>query len=474
MNNYKLFPTDRILIGLLAVIFTAVLALFIGLSLFNYPSADDFCYAAKARDLGFFGAQVFWYEQWSGRYTLNLIWTAFMLSGDVFHTYRFPPIILLITTWLSASFLIAKIAQGHISIFLTLLFGGVVTLLFIAGVPDPAQTFYWLGGSFTYQMPNVFLILLLGLLIWRETTASNKKLQRLIFIIASLLVIAIIGANEISLLLTSMIILGGALYALLMRRDSRMFWMALLLIAAGAALISILAPGNAQRMVAEHGRQLRPTPWLAALLYLPWVGLRIFYWLSNLGLWASALIVFLLTLPAASRFLYANGKFRRLLLLFPVLWIAAIFILSGIGFLINYYPLPERAESVIYLLFLLGWYPSFMILAHWMMGNKIAGNNYLIRPALVFLIISLLGTPNTFEAYKDVYRGYRYDQEMRERINAIYAAKQRGEMEITVNSLSRPPRTLFATDLATDFRNPRNQCLSEYLKIRSITLGPPK
>lgn len=52
----------------LAVAVTAVLLLCIALAFFNYPSADDYCYAAKAKQLGFLGAQAFWYDNWAGRY----------------------------------------------------------------------------------------------------------------------------------------------------------------------------------------------------------------------------------------------------------------------------------------------------------------------------------------------------------------------------------------------------------------------
>ncbi len=476
MDKPKLFPADKILLGVLAIVVIAVPTLFIVLSFFNYPSADDFCYAAKARQLGFIGAQAFWYENWSGRYTLNLVWTAFMLSGDIFQIYRFPPIALLLSTWLSTCFLIARIVRGHFSTPLILLLGGVGTVLFIAGVPDPAQTFYWLGGSFTYQIANILFLFLLGLLIWRETTADNNGLRISIFFLSSLSVITIIGLNEISLLLTDAILCGGALHAVWLRRDSRAFWLALLLIAAGATIISVLAPGNYQRYVGfEHDAQLRPASWLAALLYLPWTALRLLYWLSNVGLWASALILLVTTFHFARARLYIAGKFKRSWLALPVLWITTLFMLNAIGFLINKYPLPERAESVVWLLFLLGWYPSFIIIAHFLIGDKIPLNDrHLVRSATVLLIISLLGTPDIFEAYKDVYRGYRYAQEMHERVNAIQAAKIRGETKIIVSSLSRPPRTFFATDLATDPQNPRNRCLSQYYEVESITLGPPE
>lgn len=474
MPNLNLSRAEQVLLGALAITVTAIIVLFIALSFFNVPAADDFCFAAKARELGFLDAQVYWYQHWAGRYTLNAVWTALM-AGDIFQIYRFPPIALLLGTGLGFAFLTARIAQGALSIPLALLLGGLWTVLFIAGAPDIAQTFYWLGGSITYQLANVTLLFLLGLLIWRETTARTRPLQIVIFWVAAWLVIVTIGANEISMLLVLAILSGGLSHALWRRRNSRVFWLALTLIAVLATASSVLAPGNYQRYVGlgHTDHMLRPTPWLAALLYLPWVALRLFYWLSNLGLWASALLVFSLSAQPVRALLYdAEGRFRRSFLLLPVLWMALIFLLSAIGFLINRYPLPERAESVIYLLFLLGGYPTFIILAHrWAGAAGGLADRRWRAPAAALLLVSLLGTPNVFEGYKDVYRGYRYAQEMQARNAAIAVALQRGEQDIAVASLSRPPRTLFATDIATDPDDFKNLCLQQYYRVHSIRLG---
>jgi len=474
VKSYRRHSANHILIGILTLVVTAVLALFISLSFFNHPAADDFCFAAKARQLGFIDAQVFWYENWSGRYTLNAVWTAIMLSGDIVKNYPLPAIILLLSTWLSFSFLTARISQNRLSAPFIFLLGGVWTVLFISGTPDPAQTFYWLGGSITYQMANIILILLLGLLFWRETSAKSHLLRTGLFALCSLLVIAVIGTNEISLLLTGIVLFCGAFYSVRGKRDSCAFWIGLLLIAGGAALVSILAPGNYQRYAGIGGNDplLRPAAWLAVMLYLPWVGLRLLYWLSNLGLWASAFIVLAATFPTARTWFYLDGRFDRRFLFLPALWIAAIFALNAIGFLINRYPLPERAASVVWLLFILGWYPSFVILFHFLVGDKIQIIKHrMVQVAVVLLIMGLLGTPNIFEAYKDVYRGYRYDREMDERYSVIRKAKDRGETDIVVDSLSRPPETLFATDISTDPRNHRNQCMREYYEVDSIRLG---
>lgn len=465
---------DQILLGLLAATVAGVLTLFVALSLFNYPAADDFCFAAKAKQLGFLAAQEFWYQHWSGRYSLNAVWTAILSAADIVQIYRFPPMLLLIATWLSFAWLIASAFQQGLTTRGALLWGGVAAALFIAGAPDPAQTFYWLGGSITYQMANIFLLLLLGLLIRRETTARTRRSRRALFALCGLLVIAIIGANEVSLLLVGITLGGGALQAFRTGRDSRAFWTGLLLIAFIAAAISLTAPGNYQRYAGIEGIDAlpRPTPWLAALLYLPWVVLRMLYWLSNLGLWASAFIVLAATFPVARARLYRDEQFDRRFLVVPLVWLAIIFGLSAIGFLINRYPLPERAESVIWLVVLLGWYPSFIVLAHFLAADRLSlPDRRWVSLATGLLIVSLLGAPTIFEGYKDVYRGYRYDQEMRQRFARLQAAADQGETDLVAESISKSPRTLFATEISTDSQNFRNQCLRDYYQVKSVRLG---
>lgn len=176
------------------------------------------------------------------------------------------------------------------------------------------------------------------------------------------------------------------------------------------------------------------------LFTFPWVALRILYWLSNLGLWLSALILLIITFDFARSRFYVNGKFRKSLLILPALWISLIFLLSAIGFLINRYPLPERAESVIYLLFLIGWPPAFVIVMHSLIGADARYyDRRLITPALALFVVSLCW-------------GRRMSLRRTRTLTEVIATagnagadcshsgrKAAGETDITVYSLSHPP-----------------------------------
>ena len=128
--------------------------------------------------------------------------------------------------------------------------------------------------------------------------------------------------------------------------------------------------------------------------------------------------------------------------------------------------------AAVYLLFLLGWFPTALIVGHYLLGNGTAPSGRLAWsvPAVV-LAISLVGSANVFEVYKDSYRGYRYWKEMQVRFAALELARQGTDRNPVVASISRPPRTLFATELSTDPANFRNVCMATYFGLQSVRLG---
>ena len=91
--------------------------------------------------------------------------------------------------------------------------------------------------------------------------------------------------------------------------------------------------------------------------------------------------------------------------------------------------------------------------------------------AVLVLGLSIVGSQTIVEAFKDTYRGLRYWREMSARMDLIKEAKNNAILDIEVPSLSRPPRTLYTTEITTDPNNFRNSCLAEYYGLRTIVLG---
>jgi hypothetical protein len=466
---------SRVAVGLLALTVSAVILTFVGLSVFGAPAADDYCYAVKARTLGLLPSQAAWYAKWSGRYTGTFLLSAFGLT-DIERTYALVGAGAVLSTVLAMLALTAAATGDRLRRGWTWLSAGVLAALYLAGLPDVSQTVYWATGSLIYQVGNVGLVLLVAVLVCRERHALPRPLRWLLWLAGAALVALLQGTNDVTMLLTTFLLAAGTVLALRGRRDSAAFWVGLLALALLAGGVAELAPGNFARAAAlTSSPQLRPEPLLAAVLFLPWTLLRAAYWLSSLALWAATALLVGASLPWARAHLHRDGRFDRRYLWLPAGCAGAYLVLSLLGFVVNRYPLPERAESVLWVLFLLGWLPSAVVLAHWVGGEALGQRAERLRiPTLLLLAVSLLGSANNFEAFKDAYRGYRYYVEMAERRRLIEAAKASGQEDLVIPSLSRTPRTLLATELTTDAGNLRNRCLADYHGLRSIRLGSPE
>lgn len=452
-----------------------VLLLFAGLAFFAHPASDDFCFAAATAKLGFARAQAYWFDGWSGRYAATAAISAAVLPGHLVERYAAWPIATLAATLAAFHALAWSVGQGAIRQPLMLLIAAVLSVLFIALTPEPAQTFYWVTGALTYQLGNVAYVLLVAAVVAIERGLAVTRAGRVaIFVGAAASAVVAIGANEASLLLTLLTLATGTTATLLLRRATSRAWLTLLAIAIIAAALSLAAPGNLARAGSLAGDgMLRPPAWLALAAYLPWALLRLAYWMSNLGVWALAALLWLGTHQRVRSVLYADGRLDRRCLAIPALWIGAMLLLHAMGFVVNRYPLPERAEAVVALVFLLGWCASAVVIAHAVHGDRPPPSpRQATLAAGALLVLALLGSPTIFEGYKDVYRGYRFAKEMRARFALLELHRGDVARDIALASLSRPPRTLFATDIGTDRADPRNVCVAWYFQLRSVTLGP--
>lgn len=458
--------------SLLLFVSLIIITLFITLSFAAFPAADDYCYAVQTVKHGFLGSQAYWYYSWSGRYSANAFMSLISLNGDINDAYTRVLIAAQLATLAAIFLLLRSLLQKRYPLSHILLASLTTYVIFLTGLPDVAQYVYWTMGVADYALGNITVLLLLAIGAQRELgSISNRGLPILRFVIAAVLSIIAVGTNEVTLISVLAMLFGAAVLAIKTRAGSARFWTALFIIALFSALVSIFSPGNLLRSqsLATDG-MLRPSGALAALLFLPWFLLRAAYWLANPAIWASAMIILVISWGKAKQLLYRDKVFRKSWLYVPVFWAALLLALTGLGFAINHYPLPERAESTVWLVFLLGWYPSSIIIFHFLVGScPVSVFEPVKRFLVVFLLISMVGSPNIVEAFKDTYRGIRYFREMNARMGLITEAQKQSLTDLEVPTLSRPPRTLFTTDITSDQNNFRNTCLAEYYGLRSIS-----
>jgi hypothetical protein len=475
MNATKFFrdETTSIIIGIVAL---GIYCLFAALSYFSFPAADDFAYFDQVHRLGFWAAQREWYMQWSGRYTATAVMSILSKLPEAEHYYYVGPLSA-ITLSLVAIFVFFRWLAGHnLSLLTTWVCSLTFWAIYISGLPNVAQSLYWDMGIADYQVANVSLLMLLAVAARRELCeAANSFFATLRFLAAALITIIAVGSNELTTIAVLTILAALLILAVRFRRTSARFWLAILIIGTICTFISVLAPGNAVRAASLTSNGIiRPPAWVAAIIFIPWVMLRVIDWLANPALWASAVLLYFATRAQCHRLLYRGGHFQNRWLYLPATWGFLLFAMYGIGFLVNHYPLPDRAECVVYLVFLLGCYPTLIMLFHRVFKEVPLSTSVPIeRGTQILLIISLVGSASVFEAVKDIYRGHRYQIEMSRRFEMIKNAVDMKQLSLVVPSVTSLPRTISVTELSTDASEVPNVQLSIYYGLNSIRLGDP-
>src|SRR4030043_416228 len=113
---------------------------------------DEFCTSALLKQEGFLKAQIYWWNNWTGKYSFVALHDIFEELGP--WTTRVTPLVIL-------PLLIAAIVPAVSGVLLAAVF----VVLTIVNAPNISQVFYWQMGSINYLAPFIFLNLFLSLLI---------------------------------------------------------------------------------------------------------------------------------------------------------------------------------------------------------------------------------------------------------------------------------------------------------------------
>ena len=126
----------------------AALAIYAYLGTFTRYMADDYCTAGTIKNHGFWGAQTYWWQNWSGRYSFTFVVSFVELMG-----LRIVPILpaLLISLWLFsivwACLPILKKIKVSNYIFVGIFTASLILWLTYRSVDDYPQIVFWQTGS---------------------------------------------------------------------------------------------------------------------------------------------------------------------------------------------------------------------------------------------------------------------------------------------------------------------------------------
>jgi hypothetical protein len=151
----------------------AALTVYAYLGTFTRYMADDYCTAAAVKD-GFWGAQAYWWENWSGRYSFTFLVSFVELFG-----LRIVPILpaLIMSLWLFSAVWACLPLLKHLnvsnyisgSVFLA----SVALWLTYRSVPDYPQVVFWQTGILTYPISLVLFLLGVGIAVRRSFTPAR-------------------------------------------------------------------------------------------------------------------------------------------------------------------------------------------------------------------------------------------------------------------------------------------------------------
>ncbi|HYF36624.1 MAG TPA: hypothetical protein VD994_15115, partial [Prosthecobacter sp.] len=202
----------------LALLLLLCIAPFLAISAFAHPSADDWYMAADGRDMGFWGANLMFYRDITGRFFSSAVLYAHPMANSItaFKLYSAAVVFALVPTlrWaLSAWFPSAPRVWKWM--------GGLAgAVLFIWSMPSTSQGFFWATGTTGYTVAAL-LTTCLAALLGRQSLDSTWRPGAGRLALFALLPIFITGCTEVAMALLLVHVLAlNAVYLWRHRRIS--------------------------------------------------------------------------------------------------------------------------------------------------------------------------------------------------------------------------------------------------------------
>jgi hypothetical protein len=221
-------------------VMSIILVMYMMTSFFIYPQADDYWYAAKFFDMGFWTTQVQEYLTWNGRYVATALLSTSPLVWGSLTFYRLYPILLIILLWLSSSFMVRNVLREKLVKGEAFFIGLALTYLTIMAFPTVSQGIYWLASAYTYTLSLVFLNFALGF-FWKKNKSAFD------YFMTCILSILLIGCNETIMVLWLYVVGLTELLYFLKEKKIRTGTIIVLAVSLVAGIFVLVAPGNSIR-----------------------------------------------------------------------------------------------------------------------------------------------------------------------------------------------------------------------------------
>lgn len=252
-QNQRFIKWIYVSFGIVALVFIIALASYIYVGFFTRYWYDDFCTAGILQQRGFIDSQIYWYTNWSGRFSFHIIVNIAELIGPKIVTIL--PLLVISAWCISATwtihqlFLTFRLPFALIGSFVLAL---AVVFSTLGSTPDIVQSLYWQTGMLTYLAPLVLLTVWTGLLVF-VSRIQSKLLVFILFLLIGFTLCFIAGGLSETYgilqlgILIILFITGFFCFCNSIRKFSLAFISASLLGAVLAFSIVFFAPGNEGR-----------------------------------------------------------------------------------------------------------------------------------------------------------------------------------------------------------------------------------
>ncbi|HEV7666176.1 MAG TPA: DUF6056 family protein [Chloroflexota bacterium] len=251
-----LLPTRRVGLGALGLSLAVVIAAYAYRGWFARYTADDYCTAGLQRAAGFVGAQVDWYQNWSGRFSYYFVVGLFELVGPAI--VQVLPAVALLALIAAGGWALRPVAvrqRWPVPTLTATLVSTAVALICVQGAPNVDQSLFWQTGMLTYVLPLVLLTVSIG---WLARVWAADAVSRWALLGNGVLLLVTAGLSETSLGVQLTLLVFAVAFALLVRPVRATAVSTFLVVGLVASLIGavlvVIAPGNYLHELRVTGR----------------------------------------------------------------------------------------------------------------------------------------------------------------------------------------------------------------------------
>ena len=388
---------------------------FLLLTFFAQPAYDDYCLAAKARELGFVEALKDLYNTWTGKYFYAVLVNLSPVTFGSFAGYKAVALLLILLTFISIFCFASALLGRNVSPLDKLIAALFVTALYSNQMPDPTEGYYWAGSSLGYQVGGILSLFFFALAAKLRGRAKGVRL--LIALGCCVVAVMAVGSSEVVMVVFVLLLSLITAKAFRERWETRWAWLSFCAVAVLCAAVVVAAPGNAIRSGFFPNRHKL---FYSVAMSLAQEARFLLTWLSN----SSFALGTLFFIPVAFELAGRIGLLKRLYV-HPLVSTLLLLTIVFLGFFLPYWSTgmlgQHRTVNLVYFYFLVGWFINILIWAEYLKGKRrVAGAGlpaYVYAVGVPLLSLGLLFSNNTRGAVADLATGRaaRYDLAVKKR-----------------------------------------------------------